>query len=85
MWPVRALFAVEYHDRPIFRKTDKHHFWNSRIAMFLKWNREDPPDEERNLVTTAWNARVIVIPLSTSLGLADRIGREALCKFIAKQ
>tara|TARA_Y100000589_G_scaffold93015_1_gene87884 strand:- start:585 stop:1463 length:879 start_codon:yes stop_codon:yes gene_type:complete len=71
-------FMVRYHNRPIFRKTDKEHFWNSRIAMFLKWNREDPPDDWE----LARNERVEKFqgnrnPFIDEPDLADRIGREA--------
>ena len=71
-------FMVRYHNRPIFRKTDKEHFWNSRIAMFLKWNREDPPDAWER----ARNQRVEHFqgnrnPFIDEPALADRIGREA--------
>jgi endonuclease I len=37
-------FYLRYHNKDIFRKTDKDEFWNSRISMFLDWNRQDPPD-----------------------------------------
>ena len=71
-------FMVRYHNRHIFRKTDKEHFWNSRIAMFLQWNREDPPDEWE----LARNQRVERFqgnrnPFIDEPDLADRIGREA--------
>ena len=71
-------FMVRYHDRPIFRKTDKHHFWNSRIAMFLKWNREDPPDEwEQSRNDRVERFQGNRNPFIDEPGLADRIGREA--------
>lgn len=74
-------FMVRYHNRPIFMQTDQEHFWNSRIDMFLQWNREDPPDDWER----ARNERVERFqgnrnPFIDDHDLADRIGKEAFMR-----
>lgn len=78
-------FMVRYHNRPIFMQTDQEHFWNSRIAMFLEWNRQDPPDEWEKVR----NDRVERFqgnrnPFIDDYRLADRIGRAAFMRIYRK-
>jgi len=70
-------FVVRYHDRLIFHNTDKHGFFNSRVQMFMKWHREDPPDEwekERNNRIERWQGNRN--PFIDEPELVDKIGSE---------
>ena len=37
-------FFTRYYNRNIWQKTQRHDFWDSRVSMFLEWNRLDPVD-----------------------------------------
>ncbi|PCJ20279.1 MAG: hypothetical protein COB02_04390 [Candidatus Cloacimonadota bacterium] len=76
-------FVTRYYDRNIFSKTDRYNFFINRIDMFLKWNREDPPDERetlRNERIQKWQGNRN--PFIDDFNLADRIGSEAFTRYL---
>ncbi len=76
---VLLYFAVRYRGYNILPTVFVESFWNSRIELFLRWNREFPPDaaerRRNNEVEAAQGNRN---PFVDEPGLADRIGARAL-------
>ncbi|MCJ8344602.1 endonuclease [bacterium] len=76
-------FITRYYNRGIFAKTDRYNFFINRVDMFLKWNREDPPDAReilRNERIEQWQGNRN--PFIDDFGLADRVGSAAFTKYI---
>lgn len=73
----RALlyFVVRYYDRDIRHGMDYASFWTKNVPMLLRWNRQDPPDEEerrRNDLIERYQGNRN--PFVDDPSLADRIG-----------
>lgn len=76
-------FIVRYYNRGVFQKTDRYNFFINRVDMFLKWNREDPPDQRealRNERIEKWQGNRN--PFIDDHKLADQIGAAAFTKYI---
>jgi hypothetical protein len=68
-------FVVRYYDRSIRNGMDYQDFWAGRVAMFLKWNRQDPPDaaeRRRNDLVESFQGNRN--PFIDDPSLADQIG-----------
>jgi len=77
----RALlyFYMRYYNRSIFPRGTAESFWNSRIEMFLRWNRDFPPTAEemrRNDLVEKFQGNRN--PFIDDPSLADKIGSDAL-------
>lgn len=76
----RALlyFAVTYTGNNVHAGTfNSNGFWDSKIAMLLEWNRQDPPDAQekrRNDVIASYQGKRN--PFIDDPSLADKIGME---------
>ena len=68
-------FITRYYDRNIRQKMNYQSFWTDNVEMFLKWNRQDPPDareiERNNRIEKFQGNRN---PFVDDYTLADRIG-----------
>jgi len=76
----RALFyfLVRYYDRNITDGVDRRDFWVSRVALFLQWNRQDPPDaaeRARNEAIARYQGNRN--PFVDDHSLADKVGAQA--------
>lgn len=68
-------FITRYYDRNIRQKMNYQSFWTDNVEMFLKWNRQDPPDDreiERNNRIEKFQGNRN--PFVDDYTLADRIG-----------
>ncbi|MBU2530955.1 MAG: endonuclease [Elusimicrobia bacterium] len=68
-------FVVRYYDRNIRGSMDYTDFWINRVEMFLKWNRQDPPDaneRRRNDLVEAFQCNRN--PFTDDYTLADKVG-----------
>jgi hypothetical protein len=79
----RALlyFLVRYFDEEIFYKAPPS-FWSGSVDMFLRWNREHPPDpfeRRRNDLAEVFQGNRN--PFIDDPSLADRIGARVLRRF----
>ncbi|MCX5788274.1 MAG: endonuclease [Elusimicrobia bacterium] len=74
------LYFVTRYQRDAVREGDYgENFWNSRVDMFMRWNREHPPDAaelQRNDRIQAFQGNRN--PFIDDPTLADRIGAQAL-------
>ncbi|MDQ7771963.1 MAG: endonuclease [Elusimicrobiales bacterium] len=75
-------FVTRYHDRNIDDGMDYREFWTQRIPMFLRWNRQDPPDaaerRRNDLIETFQGNRN---PYIDDPSLADRVGEAAFSRY----
>ncbi|MBI2362043.1 MAG: endonuclease, partial [Elusimicrobia bacterium] len=70
-------FFVRYGDQAIMPPGVANHFWNSRIEMFLRWNRQFPPTQfERNRNGVVESFQGNRNPFVDDPSLADRIGAD---------
>ncbi|MBI5597043.1 MAG: endonuclease [Elusimicrobia bacterium] len=70
-------FFVRYGDQAIMPPGVANHFWNSRIEMFLRWNRQFPPTQfERNRNGVVESFQGNRNPFVDDPSLAERIGVE---------
>ena len=72
-------FYVRYCDKNITNGAFGDAFWNQKVEMFLRWNRDYPPDANelrRNGLVAGFQGNRN--PFIDKPGLADRIGEEAL-------
>ncbi len=73
-------FMVRYYDKNIRQggfTADK--FWKSRVEMFMKWNRQDPPDDaERTRNDLVEQYQGNRNPFIDNPGLVDQIGAATL-------
>ncbi|MFH2204396.1 MAG: endonuclease [Elusimicrobiota bacterium] len=70
-------FFMRYSDRAILPGDAVQHFWNSRIELMLRWNREFPPDAfelRRNDLVEEYQGNRN--PFVDDHTLADRVGVE---------
>ena len=70
-------FFVRYGDTAIMPAGVANHFWNSRIEMFLRWNRQFPPSQferSRNDIVESYQGNRN--PFVDDPSLADRVGAE---------
>lgn len=70
-------FFVRYGSENIMPPGVANHFWNSRIEMFLRWNRQFPPTEferSRNGIVESYQGNRN--PFVDDPSLADRVGAE---------
>ncbi|MFA6030459.1 MAG: endonuclease [Elusimicrobiota bacterium] len=79
----RALlyFYTRYYDRNIYNAGYSQDFWNARIEIFLRWNRDFPPDEmelRRNDLVERFQGNRN--PYVDDPSLADRIGVEGFMR-----
>lgn len=75
----RAMFYffIRYHDKKIRGKGFTKNFWNGRLEMLARWNREFPPDEyerRRNDLVEQYQGNRN--PFIDDPALIDRIGME---------
>jgi len=74
----QLYFYARYKNSRMFGRTSIV-YWNQQIELFLKWNREFPPDAaemRRNDLGQAWQGNRN--PFIDDYKLADRIGASAL-------
>ncbi len=77
----RALlyFLVRYNDRDIRDGVDYRDFWVNRVALFLEWNLQDPPDAaERRRNGLIENYQGNRNPFVDDPRLAEKIGLKVL-------
>ena len=70
-------FVVRYYDRSIREGMNYGNFWTNRVPMFLKWNRQDPPDaneRRRNDLISQFQGNRN--PFVDDPSLADKIGAQ---------
>lgn len=70
-------FYTRYHDRGITRKGYRDDFFQGRLEMFLRWNREHPPtqfEKDRNDLVEQFQGNRN--PFTDDPTLADRVGAE---------
>lgn len=70
-------FFMRYYDRPVLPNSVRDLFWNDKIEMFMRWNREHPPDAfelRRNDLVEKWQGNRN--PFVDDPALADKIGAE---------
>ncbi len=70
-------FFTRYQRQGILPHGISRRFWNSRVEMFMRWNREHPPDAfemRRNDLVEEYQGNRN--PFIDDPGLADRIGAE---------
>lgn len=72
-------FLVRYHNRNIRSGNfNAHNFVNSKIEMFLQWNRMDPPDEdEKRRNELIYQFQGNRNPFIDDYTLADKVGAAA--------
>lgn len=74
-------FVTRYHDRNIDDGMDYEEFWTDRIPMFLRWNRQDPPDaaeRRRNDLIESYQGNRN--PYIDDPSLADRVGEASFAR-----
>lgn len=84
----RALlyFYTRYNDRNISNGAFGDDFWNTKLDMILRWNRQFPPtDWERSRNDAVEKFQGNRNPFVDDPGLADRIGADALRRVPALQ
>jgi len=72
-------FFTRYYDRNITNGGFSGQFWNDKLELILRWNREFPPDKDesrRNDLVEQFQGNRN--PFVDEPGIADRIGAEAL-------
>jgi len=68
-------FVTRYYDRNIKQNMNYKDFWTNDIDMFLKWNRQDPPDQremDRNGLIEQFQGNRN--PYVDDYTLADKVG-----------
>ncbi|HAH05118.1 MAG TPA: hypothetical protein DCM05_01115 [Elusimicrobia bacterium] len=71
-------FMTRYYDKPITKGGFGEHFWNQKLELLLRWNREFPPSREeqaRNDLVQSFQGNRN--PYVDDPSLADKIGFEA--------
>ena len=72
-------FYVRHHDNNITNGSFSDNFWNNKIEMLLRWNRDFPPSaQERRVNDLGQQFQGNRNPFVDDPSLADRIGAAAL-------
>lgn len=76
-------FVTVYHDRSICQAGCNYkEFWKDNVDMFLRWNRQDPPDEvEKYRNEMIFRYQGNRNPYVDDYTLADRIGADVFKKY----
>lgn len=76
-------FVTVYHDRSICKAGCNYkEFWKDNVDMFLRWNRQDPPDEvEKYRNEMIFRYQGNRNPYVDDYTLADRIGSDVFKKY----
>ncbi len=76
-------FVTVYHDRSICQAgCNYNEFWKDNVDMFLRWNRQDPPDEvEKYRNEMIFRYQGNRNPYVDDYTLADRIGADVFKKY----